>query len=544
MKLFAFCRERLWVKLTLPLLVLVIINIGAIIWGSIQTQQSLMRDQMQHDGDMLIMAIEGGMFAALAKGDNQTVQDELQRFKEKTGGLEVAVFDFAGEIVFASETGLKRKNLDAVLSSGTTLDGIKGMLKTGEVPAAPVSDSLDGKPAISMFRPIFNEPACAHCHGSSRKVLGGVLVRISTEIALNAASSARNRSILFGALGSLILVFTMYFMVRRVVDLPIRRLLDAGAKMRIGDFTGEIEVKGRDEISHMCARMNLIKDNLRGMISEIITASENLSETSGSQASSVEQTSASLEEISSMTRHNAENTKIADQIAGKVNQAATRAQESMTELTGSMEAISRVSHKTSKIIRSIDEIAFQTNLLALNAAVEAARAGEVGAGFAVVADEVRNLALRAAEAARNSTTLIESTIKEVDNGSTLVKITDAAFSDVATGMADIVGLIGEITEASHEQANGIGQVHEAFCEIDKAVQHNASSAEGLAKAASRFKVRESDLPASAEVGINSIEQTGKTPLCLGNEEVSNQIAKGETRSERVTRFDDEGISDF
>ena len=88
----------------------------------------------------------------------------------------------------------------------------------------------------------------------------------------------------------------------------------------------------------------------------------------------------------------------------------------MTELTGSMEEISRVSHQTSKIIRSIDEIAFQTNLLALNAAVEAARAGEVGAGFAVVADEVRNLALRAAEAARNSTTLIESTIEEVDKG--------------------------------------------------------------------------------------------------------------------------------
>lgn len=214
-----------------------------------------------------------------------------------------------------------------------------------------------------------------------------------------------------------------------------------------------------------------------------------------------------------MTRQNAENTKTANGIAGTVNQAVTRAQDSMIELTGSMEAISQVSHQTSKIIRSIDEIAFQTNLLALNAAVEAARAGEVGAGFAVVADEVRNLALRAAEAAKNSTSLIEGTIKEVDNGSALVKRTDAAFSDVATGMVDIVRNIGEIAVASDEQATGIGQVNEAFSEIDKAVQHNASSAEGLAKAAGRFKVSDSGgLPASAKAVAENVEKTAKNPF--------------------------------
>ncbi|SPF44957.1 hypothetical protein SBDP1_520012 [Syntrophobacter sp. SbD1] len=500
MKLFAFYRERLWVKLTLPLLVLVIIIIGSIIWGNIQTQKSLIRDQIQHDGGMLITAIEGGMFAALARGDNQTVQDELQSFKEKTKGLEIAVFNFSGEIVFATETALIRKQLDKVLHNRTALDGIAGMLKTGEFPVEQVDGSLNGDPAVSMFRPIFNSPRCAHCHGNSRKVLGGVLVRTSSKNAVDAASSARNRSILFGVLGSLILVFTMYLMMRRIVELPVRQLADAGAKMRKGDFTGEIEVKGRDEISHICARMNLIREGLRTMISEIITASENLSDSACVQASSVEQTSASLEEISSMTRQNAVNTKTADRIAGTVNQAVTHAQDSMTELTGSMEAISQVSHQTSKIIRSIDEIAFQTNLLALNAAVEAARAGQAGAGFAVVADEVRNLALRAAEAAKNSTTLIESTIKEVDNGSRLVKRTDAAFSDVTTGMAGIVGLIGEITVASDEQSTGIGLINEAFCEIAKAVQDNAFGAEGLAKATGRFKVSDGGLPASAKGG--------------------------------------------
>ncbi|MGO9022295.1 MAG: methyl-accepting chemotaxis protein [Syntrophobacteraceae bacterium] len=497
MKLFAFYRERLWVKLTLPLLMLVVAIIGTIVWGNIHGQKNLIRDQIRHDGDMLIPAIEGGMFAAMAKGDNQMVQDQFERFKEKTKGLEVTVFDCAGRIVFATETGRIKKQLDNIFANRAVLDGIAGMLKSGESSVEPVDDSSDGKPAFSTFRPIFNESRCNQCHGSSQKVIGGMLVSVSAENAVNAALSARNRSILFGTLGSLILVLTMYFMMRRVVDRPVRKLLEAGAKMRQGDFTGKIEAKGRDEISHMCSRMGMIKESLRKMISDIITASGHLSEVACRQASSVEQTSASLEEIASMTRQNADNTKTADRIASAVHEAVTRAQASMAELTGSMEAMSRESHQTSKIIKSIDEIAFQTNLLALNAAVESARAGEVGAGFAVVADEVRNLALRAAEAARNSTTLIESTIKEVDKGSALVKRTDAVFSDVAAGMADIAGLIGQIAVASDEQATGIGQVKEAFCHIDKAVQYTASSAEGLAEAAGRFKVSDSGPPAPA-----------------------------------------------
>jgi methyl-accepting chemotaxis protein len=309
------------------------------------------------------------------------------------------------------------------------------------------------------------------------------------ENAVSAAYSARNRSIFLGIVGSLILVVTMYLMIYKVVDIPVRKLLDAGEQMRHGDFTTQIDVKGRDEISHMCARVNMIQDSLRSMISEIITASENLSTMSCRQAASVEQTSASLDEIASMTRQNAEKTRKADGIASAVNQAVSHAQAAMTELTGSMEAISKAGSETSNIIRSIDEIAFQTNLLALNAAVEAARAGEVGAGFAVVAEEVRNLALRAAEAARNSTTLIESTVKEVDNGSAMVARTNAAFSEVAAAMTDIVRLIGEIAAASNDQATGMRQVNDAFAEIDKGVQHNALCAEGLAKSAGRFKVR-------------------------------------------------------
>jgi methyl-accepting chemotaxis protein len=142
-----------------------------------------------------------------------------------------------------------------------------------------------------------------------------------------------------------------------------------------------------------------------------------------------------------------------------------------------MEDISKASEETSKIIKTIDEIAFQTNLLALNAAVEAARAGEAGAGFAVVADEVRNLAMRAADAAKNTAELIEGTVKNVHDGTQLVGRTNEAFSKVAESSSKVGELVAEIAAASNEQSEGIGQINTAVAEMDKVTQSNAANAE-------------------------------------------------------------------
>ncbi|MCP4690100.1 MAG: methyl-accepting chemotaxis protein, partial [Desulfobacterales bacterium] len=161
--------------------------------------------------------------------------------------------------------------------------------------------------------------------------------------------------------------------------------------------------------------------------------------------------------------------------------------ESMARLTGSMTEISTASQETQKIVKTIDEIAFQTNLLALNAAVEAARAGEAGAGFAVVADEVRNLAVRSADAARNTAGLIEDTVKKVDVGSKVVHKTAGSFKDVTENASRAGELFTEIAAASEEQAQGIEQVSNAMSEMDKVVQQNTASAEELASSVSMFK---------------------------------------------------------
>ncbi len=212
---------------------------------------------------------------------------------------------------------------------------------------------------------------------------------------------------------------------------------------------------------------------------QILYTCQSLSEGTSEQAASVEETSSSMEQMSSMTRQNAKNAAQADNLMKEAGQAIERANRSMNELTGSMDEISKARQETSRIVKTIDEIAFQTNLLALNAAVEAARAGEAGAGFAVVADEVRNLAMRSAEAARNTSALIEDTVKKIEKGSELVIRANDAFSEVAVSASKVGELVGDISVASDEQARGIEQVNKGTVEMDKATQENAANAEEL-----------------------------------------------------------------
>nr|WP_320014911.1 methyl-accepting chemotaxis protein [uncultured Desulfobacter sp.] len=210
---------------------------------------------------------------------------------------------------------------------------------------------------------------------------------------------------------------------------------------------------------------------------EISSSSQATAEGASQQAASLEETLSSMEEISSMTKNNAENAYATEHLMKEVNQVVKTANSSMKELTRSMDGISKASEETSKILKTIDEIAFQTNLLALNAAVEAARAGEAGAGFAVVADEVRNLALRAADSAKNSAEMIKDTIAKVNDGSKLASTTNEAFTKVTESAAKVEKLISEISLASKEQSRGIEQINIAITEMDKVSQSNAASAE-------------------------------------------------------------------
>jgi len=231
--------------------------------------------------------------------------------------------------------------------------------------------------------------------------------------------------------------------------------------------------------------INLLADGsgqLMGTADQVASSGLQLSEGATEQAASLEESSASLEELAAMTKSNADNISETSQAARKARESAETAHQSMNHMSETIAAIKQSSNQTASIMKTIDEIAFQTNLLALNAAVEAARAGEAGAGFAVVADEVRSLALRSAEAAKETTQLIEQSQNNADQGVAAAEDVHTVLNGIVEGVNQVSNLSSQIADASAEQTEGVNQINVAVAEMDKVTQTNAAISEESAAA--------------------------------------------------------------
>ena len=226
---------------------------------------------------------------------------------------------------------------------------------------------------------------------------------------------------------------------------------------------------------------------------QISVGSQSLSQGAGQQASSLEEISSSLQEMASMTKQNQTNAEEADAVSREAKNSVDKGTDSMRRLSEAIDKITASSAATAKIVKTIDEIAFQTNLLALNAAVEAARAGEAGRGFAVVAEEVRHLAMRSADAAKSTSTLIEESVEKAGQGVTINHEVFENLSEITSRVNKISTVMGSITAGSEQQSQGVEQVNRAVEQINQVTQETAASAEESASAALELNRQAEDM---------------------------------------------------
>ena len=362
-------------------------------------------------------------------------------------------------------------------------------------------------------------PAVKAVMAKSRSVRDGVYAFIDKvdEQSQNAASWATTLIVGMGISALVISVLVAFFLIRSITKPIIRvaSMLNAGA------------------------------EQTNAAASQVSSSSQSLAQGASEQAASLEETTASMEEMSSMTTQNADNATEAKRLAETAWQGAAKGTEAMQRMSAAINEIKRSSDETSKIIKTIDEIAFQTNLLALNAAVEAARAGEAGKGFAVVAEEVRNLAQRSAEAARTTSDMIAESVQNADSGVLISKEVEEALTEIAEGNRKVNDLVGEIAAASLEQAQGFEQINTAVNQMDQVTQGNAASAEESASAAEELSSQAEELNCmvgelQAIVGCAS-SFTGSSKTVKKPKSSTNAMQKSKTSQKTASKPDPESL---
>ncbi|VUZ28321.1 Uncharacterised protein [Acetobacterium wieringae] len=337
-------------------------------------------------------------------------------------------------------------------------------------------------------------------------------------------------------------------LVANMISTPLRRMVDAAEEMANGNLDVDVKIDSRDEVGELGLAFVKMTDHINEIMTNIDSAAEQvaagskqiadssmgLSQGATEQASSIEELTASIEEISAQTRLNADSAGEANALAELTRTNAVEGNNEMKRMLKSMEEINESSTNISKIIKVIDEIAFQTNILALNAAVEAARARQHGKGFAVVAEEVRNLAARSADAAKETTRMIEGSIKKVDDGTKIATTTAAALNQIVDDVAKVSGIVENIAIASNEQAIGISQINQGIMQVSEVVQMNSATSEESAAASEELSsqaelLREQaarfTLKKSRRFGYRGAEESLSENHSTRRETVNNPVSK-------------------
>jgi methyl-accepting chemotaxis protein len=405
--------------------------------------------------ERVLQSSESSIVDAMGAGEMDRVNKMLQGQRTVDGVLDLSVHDRKGVIVLSSDPQRLKQGLPEELRSAL-LNGGEAQKRLTET-------------AFEIYHPMPVVASCLECHQEYKgvKVAGVLSYRYSTaglqqsRLTWSRFIADLNRSQIQQAVAASIVLLLLIgaiivCMVRCQVIKPLRAVVDA--------LTG-----GAGTVSASAGQIN--------------DSSRILAETSSEQASALEETGAAIAEMNATARGNADTARHVSEAAAKTRLSADTGAQCVAALGEAMHDIDRSSQEITKILKTIDDIAFQTNILALNAAVEAARAGEAGLGFAVVAEEVRSLAQRSAEAARETGAKITASVESSDRGSDLSAKVQASFAQIQTHATELEQLIAKITSATTEQQTSIAHVDGNIAQMDKVTQSSASHAEELAGSA-------------------------------------------------------------